>query len=156
MGTGGFAGRSALPLQPQDELRHALNRADLAAEHIPLRVGCDAFTHGAVSSHARWALGHVLGNEEPHLAGLCAAYAEALSPARIVVVVGLRIDGVQNVLSVDVKPADAAELIPGVEVLTFLIEDLDAAVTAVGCKEAAARIHGERVRTAKFARSITE
>src|SRR5271165_4568191 len=122
------AARNALTLQPRNELRHALNRAHLAGEHVALPVGCDTLTHGSVSTHARGALRHVLGDEEPHLPGLCAAHAQALSPARIVVVVGLGIDRVERVVRVDVESADTAELIPGVEVLAFLIEDLDAAV----------------------------
>ena len=80
----------------------------------------------------------VLGHEVPHLAGARAADAQALAPARVVVVVRLRVDRVERVVAIDVEAADAAELIPGVEVLAVLVEDLDAAVAAIGDEQPAA------------------
>jgi hypothetical protein len=53
-----------------------------------------------------------------------------------------------------VDAADAAELIPRVEVLPVLVEDLDATVAAVRDEEPAARIEGERVRASELSRAV--
>ena len=60
--------------------------------------------------------------------------------------VGFRIDRVQHVVVVDEEPADAAELVEGVEEVAFLVEDLDAVVAAVGHEQAPLRVEFEGVR----------
>src|SRR5688572_3478938 len=127
-----------LALQPGNVLCEALNRANFAGVHVSCRIHGHAFAHRPIATHARGLAGDVLGHEVPHLAGARAADAKALAPAGIVVVVGFRIDGVERVVAIDVEAADAAELIPRVEVLAVLVEDLDAAVAAIGHEQPAA------------------
>src|SRR5690606_5585935 len=71
------------------------------------------------------------------------------------VLVRLGVDGVKHVVSIDVHAADTAELVPGIQVGAFLIEDLDAAVTTVGYKQAAFGIHCQCVRRAHLTVFIT-
>ena len=76
----------------------------------------------------------MLRDEVPHLSRPGTPDAESLPPAGIVIGAGLRIDRVEHVIVVNEEPADSAELIPGVEVSSLLIEDLDPAIAPVGHK----------------------
>src|SRR5688572_5423693 len=145
----GVLGR--LLLQPGDELGQPLDRPDLAGVDVASPVDRHAFAHRSDAAHARRSLGNVLRHEIPHVAGLGVADAKALPPARVVVLVRLRVDRVQDVVAVDVEPADAAELVPGEEMFSFLVEDLDAAIAAIGDEQPPLRVHGQRMRTAEFA-----
>src|SRR6185436_16352761 len=80
------------PLQARHEFRQSLDRTHFTAIDVAGGIHRDAFAHRSVSAHAGWILRHVLGHEVPHLAGARAADAQSLAPARVVVVVGLRVD----------------------------------------------------------------
>src|SRR5690554_4056268 len=147
--------REVVGQQTRNELGQALNGADFASVYVAVAVHCDAFTHAAVAAHTGRALGHVLGDEEPYVASAGAADSQAFAPARVVVVIGFRIDGVQHVVRVDVNATDAAELIPSVQVITFLIKNLDAAVAPVGDKQPTLGVKGHGVRSAHLAILVT-
>ena len=55
---------------------------------------------------------------------------------------------------IDEEPADSAELIPRIEVSTFLVEDLDTSITPVGHKQSPLRIHRQRVWSPELARPV--
>ncbi len=68
----------------------------------------------------------------------------------------LRIRDVDVVLRVDEDSARAAELVPGVEQLAVLVEDLDAVVAAVADEQAALGIHRQRVRLVEVVGAVAE
>ena len=68
----------------------------------------------------------------------------------------LRVGDVDVVVRVDEDPARTAELIPRVEQLAVLIEDLDPVVAAIADEQAALRIHRERVRLVEVVRAVAE
>ena len=80
---------------------------------------------------------------QPVLAGR--ADAHAVHPARMPVLLGFGVDGIQHVVVVDEQAADAAVLVVDVEQVPVLVEDLDAVVAAVGDEQPALRVEGEPV-----------
>src|SRR5262249_11165607 len=93
-------------------------------------------------------------DEARDLAVLGAAEADALLEARIELVTGLGVGDVDLVFLVDPDSARAAELLPLGEELAVLVEDLDAAISAVGDEQASGGIHGETMRHVEFARAL--
>src|SRR5262249_18197405 len=91
-----------------------------------------------------------VGDERGDLAVFRAADSDAAREAWILCRVRLRVDDVDRVLPVDEHTARAAELLPGVEQLAVLIEDVDAAVGPVGNEQPSARIHRDAVRLVHF------
>ena len=69
------------------------------------------------------------------------------------VVTRLGVRHVERVVLVDEEPARPAELGPGVEERSVLVEDLDPVVGAVADEQPALRVHGQRVRPLQFLRS---
>ena len=96
------------------------------------------------------------GDEVPDLSRAGTPDPQSLPPAGIVVVVGLGIDGIENVIVIDEEPTDPAELVPGVEVRPLLIEDLDPAIAPVGHEQASLRVHGEGVGGPELAIPVSE
>src|SRR5262249_20704398 len=94
-----------------------------------------------------------IGDEGGHRAVAHPADPDAALPA--IVVLGdrlrFRIRDIDDVVPVDEHAARPAELVPLVEVVAVLIEDLDAIVLPVAEKEPAARIHRDRVRDVDLA-----
>src|SRR5262249_32580154 len=102
-----------------------------------------------------WIDRHVGRNEIDYLAVLYAADANAALAARIVVVGGLvvgrlRIDHVQHVVFVNGDAARPAELLPGGQKFSLLVEHRDAAVATVGHIEVILAIEGDGVRRAQL------
>ena len=87
------------------------------------------------------------------LAVLGAADADAALPAVVVLRhrLGFRVGDVDHVVLVDEDAARPAELLPLVDELAVLIEDLDAVVVAIADEEPALRVDRERVRLIEFA-----
>src|SRR5262245_12966789 len=111
------------------------------------RVGRDAFRHVGVGRDFR--------NERHHLAVLRAADANALLEAGIdlaAVITRLVIGRIHVVVSIDVEAARAPELLPFLEELAVLIENLDAIVDAISHEQPAGRIHGQLMRSVELAR----
>ena len=88
------------------------------------------------------------GNERRDQAVADAADADAALPAVVVLGNGFRfgIGDVDDVVSVDEDAARPAELVPLIEEVAVLVEDLDAIVLAVADEQPAARVDGDRVR----------
>src|SRR5258706_6312564 len=93
-------------------------------------------------------------DESGNLAVLGAADPDALLEARVGLVGRLRVGDVDAVVLVDPDPARPAELLPLGEELAVLVEDLEAAVGAVGDEQASGRIEREPVRHVELARSL--
>src|SRR5581483_7536706 len=90
-------------------------------------------------------------NERGDLAVLDAADADALLEARIGLGIGLRVGNVEDVVLVDEDAARPAELAPLRGEVAVGIENLDAAVRAVGHVEAAGGIERQAVRHVELA-----
>src|SRR6266849_2898207 len=90
-------------------------------------------------------------DEPSDLAVLGAADPDALLEARVGLVVRLRVGDVENVVLVDPDAARPAELLPLGEELAVLVEDLEAAVGAVGDEQTAGGIEREPMRHIEFA-----
>ena len=84
---------------------------------------------------------HVL-NERARDAVLGAADADALLPAGVVGTPGFGVSHVHGVIGGDEDAAGAAPLLPAIQQLAVLIEDLDAVVVSVTYEQPAARIEG--------------
>src|SRR5262249_59949419 len=84
---------------------------------------------------------------------LRAADADAALPAGIRLAVRLRVRDVEDVTLVDVDAAGPSELLPLLEELAVLVEDLDAVVRAVGHEQPPLRIQGQAVRSVELARA---
>src|SRR5690606_13128495 len=137
--------------QTRDELGYALNGTDFAGVDIAVLVDGDAFPNGAVASHDRGTLGNMLGNEIVDFTGAGTSHTQPLAPARVVVLIGFRVDGIEHVVVIDEHAADTAELIPGIQVVAFLVEDLDAAVATIRNKQTALGVHRQCVRRTHLA-----
>src|SRR3954453_3474233 len=98
---------------------------------------------------------HRIRNEPCHDAVADSSNSDAALPT--VVVLGyrfrFRIGDIDHVLLVDEDTAWAAELEPLVDVVSVLVENLDAVVLTIANEEASARIHRQRVRDIEFARA---
>src|SRR5262245_5322467 len=94
-----------------------------------------------------------IGDEVHLLAVFRTADANAALPVLVVTRDRLRlgIGDVDHVVLVDVDAARTAELVPLVEELAVLIEDLHAVVVAIADEQPAARIHRQRVRLIELA-----
>src|SRR5262249_44478730 len=91
-----------------------------------------------------------------NLPRFCAAAAHAALAARVVGVLawrvlGFRIGDIEPVVLVDPDAARSPELLPRVEELAVLIEDVHAAVAAVSDEESSLRVEGDHVRTPELA-----
>src|SRR5262245_37317678 len=116
----------ALPLQSADKsltdkLSHRHAAGGFCPIDVALQVGNDTLP-GDVGLRVR----SQAGNELLHGAVLRAAYSHAALEARIHLRVRLVIDHVQRVAAIDVNAARPAELLPFLEKLSVLVEDLDA------------------------------
>src|SRR5947207_11574376 len=122
------------------------------AVHVALRVYADTFGAGMIGRRRL----HVF-DECGDAAVLRAPDADAFLDPRQLVRAGvgarLRIGHVDRVVSGDGDAARPAELIPDIEELAVLIEDLDAVVLAVADEQTPARVHGDRVRLADLSRA---
>ena len=85
-----------------------------------------------------------VGDEGGDLAVARAPDADAALPARVALGVGLGIGAVEHVVLVDVDAAQTAELLPLLEELPVLVEDLQAVVGAVGDEQPALRVESDR------------
>src|SRR5439155_10325767 len=93
------------------------------------------------------------GDERRHLAVLRAADADAALPVAVLPrVVRLRVGDIQHIVFGDEEAARAAELFPFRDEVAILIENLQAAVVAIGEEHTAFRIHRDRVRDIDLAR----
>src|SRR6266436_1951161 len=93
-------------------------------------------------------------DEAGDLAVLGTADPDALLEARVGLVGRLRVGDVDSVVLVDPDAARPAELLPLGKELAILVEDLEAAIGAVGDEQAPGRIESEPVRHVEFARSL--
>src|SRR5688500_16853328 len=100
---------------------------DFGREHVALRVYRDT-----LARHALGPIGFVRVNHISDAPVADAPNANAALPARIVARSRFRVRDVEDAVLVDVHIARPAELIPRVEVLSVLIEDLHTVVAAVG------------------------
>ena len=91
----------------------------LRAVHVAVRVDGDALAGHAL----RATLGGMRRDEGRYQVFGRVTDADSRQPAGVPGLVRLRIDRVQVVIAVDEEPADAAELLVRVDVLTALIED---------------------------------
>ena len=89
-------------------------------------------------------------DEGRHPAGRRVADVDAAQPSLVAARVRLGVRRVEDILLVDEQPARPSELVPRLEVVPLLVEDLHAAVAAVADEEASLRVHGERVRVAEL------
>src|SRR5262245_27679037 len=91
-------------------------------------------------------------DERLHAAVLCAADANAFLDARELMSAGVgsgfRIRDIDRVVFCDRDAAGPAELVPLIEELSVLVENLDAVVFAIADEKPAARIHRDRMRFA--------
>src|SRR6266446_780308 len=120
-------------------------RARIAGIDVTVIVHADAFEGAGVFGFL---------DEPGDLAVLGAADPDALLEARVGLVGRLRIGDVDGVVLVDPDPARPAELLPLGEELAVLVEDLEAAIGAVGDEQAPGRIESEPVRHVEFARAL--
>src|SRR5688572_8177394 len=111
--------------------------------YVALRVGADAF-HAVVVVLLRVGLHE--RNQRRDLAVTRAAYADASREARVGPAVRLRIGHVNGILRIDEHAARTAELLPLIEKLSVLVEDLDAVVGPIGDEDPSARIDRDAVR----------
>src|SRR5262245_58714749 len=150
-GGSGHAAAAQHALQLLRDRLHPAAHAHLAgpaAINDAGRIGRDAFRHVGVGCDLR--------NEGHHLAVLRAADANALLEAGIdlaAVIAGLMVGRIDVVVAVDVEAARAPELLPFLEKLAVLIEDLDAIVDTVSHEQPAAGIHRQLVRRVELARA---
>src|SRR5260370_18967682 len=115
-----------------------------AGEDIALIVGRDLLGRSEL---------RIRRNEGRDLAVLGAADADALLEARIGLLVGLRIRHIEHVVLVDEDGARPAELLPFGEQPPVQVENLDAAVDAVGDEQPVLRIDRHLVRRVELAGS---
>src|SRR4051812_43101834 len=111
-------------------------RSNLSAINHARFVDADSLGGARVRCHL-----DRIGDEKFHRSITRAADANAALPRALATVAHrprLRVGDVDVVLRVDVDAARTAELIPGVEELAILVEDLDAIVAAVADEEATA------------------
>src|SRR6185437_16820183 len=122
-----FCSCSRLPVSPWDVALQRL-RPHLRSVNIPPRIDRHSFRR----ARRPWML-RGIRNERAHASVLRAADANAALPigARAVDRARLRVGDVDVVLRVDVDAARPAELVPGVEQLAVLVEDLDPVVAPV-------------------------
>src|SRR5205807_8523999 len=130
---------------------HQFARVDFGAVHVALGVGGDAF-RGAAGAGSR-ALFRRTGirDEGRDLAVLRAADAQPAPEARVLRDVRFGIGDVDDVVLVDEHTARPTELPPLREKFSLLVENLNAAVGAIGNEQPSLRIHGEPVRHVVFA-----
>src|SRR5688572_5318220 len=110
-------------------------RPDLGAINVAVRIGGHAFRAargGLVRSGLR------IGNEGRDLAIARAADINPALPTGIAFGVRLRVGHVNDVISIDENAARTAELLPFLQELAVLIEELNPVVRAVADEEAAA------------------
>ena len=132
-------------------------RSGLRLAHEPAevqRVGVAAIDIAGVVGRDAFERAQLLGlrNEGRDLAVLDAADPDALLEARIGLVGRCRVGDVDDVVLVDEDAARPAELLPLGEELAVLVEDLDAAVDAVGDEQPAGGIDRQPVRRVELAR----
>src|SRR5262249_37145669 len=118
--------------------------ARIAGIDVAVVIDTDAFEGARV-------LGFL--NEAADLAVLGAADPDALLEAWIGLISRLRVGDIDLVVLVDPDTARPAELFPLGEELAVLVEDLEAAVGAVGDEQTAGGIECEPVRHIEFAGS---
>src|SRR6266481_7012540 len=109
---------------------------------------------GIVEADSFGRLGLRCWNEGRHLAILGAADADAGLETRIAALVRLIVRNVDHVVLVDADVARAAELLPFSDELSVRIEDLDAAVAAVGHENPALGIHRDSVQLVELALTL--
>ena len=138
--------RTAVPLHRLPDVFLELQNLGVgeAGEDIALIVGCDLLGRSEL---------RIRRNEGRDLAVLGAADPDALLEARIGLLVGLRIRHVEHVVLVDEDRARPAELLPFGEQAAVQIENLDAAVDAVGDEQPVLRIDRHLVRRVELAGS---
>src|SRR5262249_10134132 len=119
-------------------------RADFGTVDVAQRIGRN--TLGATSNGGAWRRG---GNEGRYRTIPGAADPNGTLPPRIVPVtllIGrLGVGHIQDILLVDIDSAGPAELLPFSEEIAFLIENLDAVVTAVGHEKTSFGVESEGV-----------
>src|SRR5229473_3385709 len=112
--------------------------ADFGPENVAHHIRRDAFGGAGAGG-----LFHRVGNERRHRAVAHASDPDAALPAVMVPGngFGLGIRDIDHVVLVDEDPARPAELVPLVEEVALLVENLDAIVVAVADEQPSARIH---------------
>src|SRR5262249_47090496 len=109
---------------------------------------------GIVEADSFGRLGLGCWNEGRHLAILGAADADAGLETRIAGRVRLIVRHVDHVVLVDADVARSAELLPFSDELSGRIEDLNAAVAAVGHENPSLRIHRDSMQLIELARPL--
>src|SRR5262249_45612739 len=120
--------------------------ARIAGIDVAVIVHADAFESAGVFGFL---------DESGDLAVLGAAYPDALLEARVGLVGRLRVGDIDLVILVDPHAARPAELFPLADELAVLVEDLEAAVGAVGDEQASGGVQREPVRHVEFAGPAT-
>src|SRR5215208_37086 len=125
---------------------------DFGSVNISRRIGSDAL-RGACAGF----LICRIWNERGDRAVLRAADPDAAFPAIVVPShrLGFRIRDVDDIVSVNIDSARAAELRPLVEEFAVLIENLDAIILPIADEQPPLRIDGDRVGNIEFSRSRT-
>src|SRR4051812_18272768 len=123
---------------------------DLGAIDVAVYIGGNA-----LGGTRAGCLVHRIGDERRHQAVAHPAHADAAFPAVMILRYRfrLRVGDVDDIVLVDEHSARPAELMPLIEEVPLLVEDLDTVVAAVTEKEPTARIHRQRVRTVYLARA---
>src|SRR6266446_3894168 len=96
-------------------------------------------------------------NEISHPAAEGVTDPDSLLESRIVHIVRLRVEDIDEVFVVDGKRYSAwhSELVPSRHVFAFLIEDLDARIGSIAHEQAASLVHGDAMRRPELARRIS-
>src|SRR5262249_20900660 len=82
---------------------------------------------------------------------------DSLLETRIVHVVGFRVEHIDQVFVVNRKcySAGHSELVPGRQVLPFLIEDLNTGIGSIAYEQPPSFVHGDAMRGAELARRVS-
>jgi hypothetical protein len=128
--------------------------ARLSSEHVAV------FVYGAeLGSAPRLCLrvASLIGDEVPHPTVECIPDSDSLLKTRIVDIVGLRVENIDQIFIIDgeCNPARHAELMPRRQVFSFLIEDLDSSIGPIANEEAAPFVHIDAVGSAEFSRRVS-
>src|SRR5216684_1542405 len=99
----------------------------------------------------------LIQNEISHPAVKGVADPDALLESRIVHIVRLRVEDIDEVFVIDRKRYSAwhSELVPRRQVFPFLIEDLYAGVRSIAHEHAASFVHGDAMRHPEFTRRVS-
>src|SRR5688572_2298696 len=143
-----FRGEYFGPLFPDVSLQSSW--ANFCSVNIAPGIHRNAFRRAGAGARPRVGIWVGVWNEGCDLAVLGAADPYSPLPSWIPSRARLRVSGVQDIVS-DVQPADSAELLPLLEKLSILIEDLNSIVISIGDEESPLRIHCKRVRRVELA-----